>query len=404
MPRPGAASGLGQGAERRQLDGTRSLGALLGVVLATSALGGCGHGQPSSGSSPTGPPLTQPSTSPSGKPSAEPTTVGHAETSRVRFKLKGDRPSWLTLVPGRRETAYASGQPGEVGAVWIYNERERSTQQVASLPRGGITWLSSSGRYLVWGQLGSEQNDPSEPVGWQILSYNLITKTTETIAQGKDADPPVPKVFGATVIWPQFLGFTVKANDVWAENLRTGRRELVFHKIRAGQIAGNGRDYVINVTERLNAATHTYRTDLFRFTLAKPRLVRVTSAGNSDNPTLAGNTLVWRAGLHGAIVASRLNGPSDVVTIGSGSQGFQTAGPGYAADLVSQPHGGSAIRVTPISAPDVPTYLTGPPNSDICIGCGVSARGHRLAWGYTGVSATGRYEASTAVISDLRIS
>jgi hypothetical protein len=306
-------------------------------------------------------------------------------------------------VPGHREIAYASGQFGEVGALWVYNETTRSTKRVADLPRGGITWLSSSGDYLVWGQLSSEQNDPSSPVSWQIVAYNLKTGTTAGVAQGRDPDPPTPKVFGDTVIWPQFLGFRAKANQVWAENLTTGHRVLLFPRIRGGQIAGNGNDYVINVTEHLNESAHTYRSDLFRFSLANPRLERMTSSGNSDDPTLAGNTLAWRSGLHGVIVASSLDNPSDVVTIGRGSQGFPTAGPGYVADLVSRPHGGSAIRIAPFVAPEVPTYLTGPHDSDICISCGISTSGRQVAWGYTGVSSTGRYQASTGVISNLEI-
>jgi hypothetical protein len=295
--------------------------------------------------------------------------------------------------------AYASGNLGHSGRLWLFDAATRTTRDIAPLPAGGLTWLSASRHFLVYGTQGSEQAQPGQRIGWTISCVALPNGHPTVIASGRSADPPTPKVFGRTAVWPIFLGFSKRANDLWAMRLPNGRPRLLAHDIRAGQISSNGHEYVLNVTERLDLARHTYRTDLYTLRPDGTGLRRLTSLGNTDDPTLAGETLAWRAGPDGDLAVEQLpSGHANVVA--RHSQGFPTAGSRFVADLTTAPHGGTVLRITSLSGDHL--LLRGPENSSGCIPCGISTSGHTVAWGYTKLSATGRYEASHGVISHVR--
>jgi hypothetical protein len=351
---------------------------------------GCGGGGTPSGSDP---PATHPTSTPASV-AARP-----QETSRTTFALRGSHPSWLTLIPHTDQVAYASGGQGQPGRIWIVDTTTRTTRRVASYPAGGLTWLSASRHFLVWGSQESEQADPAQPVRWTISSLALPHGKVTTITTGRSADPPTPKVFGRTVVWQTFLGFAKKANDLWAMRLPNGRPRLLVHDIRAGQIVRNGHQYVLNVTERLNQARHTYRTDLFALRPDGTGLRRLTSQGNTDDPTLAGHTLVWRAGLRGDIVARLLPSPR-IIHIARHSQGFPTAGDQFVTDLTTGSHGDTVVRITTLTGTHL--LLHGPRNTDVCIPCGLTTNGHSIAWGFTRLSTTGLYEASRGVVSRIQ--
>ena len=63
---------------------------------------------------------------------------------------------------------------------------------------------------------------------------------------------------------------------------------------------------------------------------------------------------------------------------------------------------GEGIRVISVLEPThTPAFLSRPPQTDICVSCGISVAGHQLAWGYQRRLVNGLQGKGTAVISTI---
>ena len=305
----------------------RSLAASLGALLVLAGAGcDARASQPSSQPARSG---TSAASSPTGV--AQPLR----ETQRRTVPLTGAHPGWVTLVPDHG-LAYESGPLRGEQRLYLYDVATHRQHVVAHIPPGGLTWVSASARYLVWGQQAKVQEDPAAPVAWRLFAYDLASGDRRSFDSGFTAAPPLPKVSGSTVLWARFLGVRLKRFDVWEQNLTTGHRHSVLTRVRSGQVTFNGHLLVYNVTEQFHPRQHTYRTDLFGLRNGTGRPIRLTHTGNVDMPTLDHDTLTWRAGLSGRIAARQLPHGAPVV-LADGDQGFLSAGDGFVADLADGP-------------------------------------------------------------------
>ncbi len=327
----------------------------------------------------------------------KPTQQTLAESTRIEVPLTGDQPDWVTLVPGIG-LAYESGHAGGQKHIYLYNTTTKKQSVIADLPLGGLTWLSASSRYLAWGQQAEVQQNPTAKVAWKMYFYDLQTSKASLLGEGVSTLPPLPRLFNNTVYWAQFLGFRVKAADLWKQNLKTGRRSRVLTQVRTGQTAANADVLVYNLTEQFHPGRHTYRADLYALFKGDPDPVRLTHLGNTDQPTIDHNTLAFRDGLSGRIAALELP-DGDPVVLAGGDQGFLTAGDGFVADLAHGPLG-QTVRIIQVSDPmHTPDYLTLPPQTHVCVPCGISVTGNQVAWGVQKVDPNGVYGQSIAIIS-----
>lgn len=360
-------------------------------ALAALALAGCRTGTGNHGAE-------APSAATSATPAARDGSRPLREVQRSTFALTGVHPGWVTLVPGYG-FGYESGPLRGRQRLYLYDATSRRQRVVAHFAAGGLTWVSASGRYLVWGE-AQPSEDPAQPVAWRLFSYDLRTRDRSLLCRGVSASPPLPKVFGSTVLWAQFLGSRLKRFDVWTASLATGHRRRVLARVRAAQLTSNGRLLVYNLTEQFHPRKHTYRTDLFGLRRGSRHPLRLTSSGNVDMPTLDHRTLAWRDGLGGRIAARELPHGRPVV-LGGGDQGFLSAGDGFVADLATGPHG-EAVRVISVrDQQERPVFLSRPPHTVPCVPCGISVVSHQIAWGVQRSSPNGLTGAGTAIISTI---
>ncbi len=372
----------------------RSLAAGVGVALVLA-----GAGCDASASRPSSEPAHPGTPATSSPPGVTRARRPLRETRRSTVPLTGAHPGWVTLVPGHG-IAYESGPLRGKQTLYLSDVTTHRQRVVARIPPGGLTWVSASSRYLVWGQQATAREDPAAPVAWRLFAYDLASGDHRRFDSGFTAAPPLPKVSGTTVIWARFLGVRLKRCDVWAENLTTGHRHRVLTRVRSAQVTSNGHLLVYNLTEQFHPRQHTYRTDLFGLRNGTDRPARLTHTGNVDMPTLDHNTLTWRAGLSGRIAARQLPHGATVV-LADGDQGFLSAGDGYVADLADGPHG-QTVRLISVRDPThTPAYLTRPPGTGICVSCGISVAGRQVAWGVQQRLPTGLARHGTAIISTI---
>ncbi len=321
------------------------------------------------------------------------------ESSRVEVPLTGEQPDWVTLVPGIG-FAYESGPLYGRKKLYLYDTTTRQQTVVAHLPAGGLTWLSASAEYLVWGQQARLQQTPTAPVTWKTFSYALGTGQRSLLGRGVSTAPPLPRVFGSTAYWAEFLGFDLKRFDIWKENLATGKRHRVLTHVRSAQMATNGRVLVYNLTWEFHPNRRTYSTDLFALFKDRQDPVRLTHLGKVDMPTIDHNTVAFYVGFSGHVAALQFP-DRKVIDLADGDQGFLTAGDGFVADLADGPEGQTVRVISVLDPTHTPTFLTLLPQSHVSVRCGISVVGDQVAWGVQEVDSNGVYGRGTAIISTI---